>query len=38
MRSVGDWQTERRLRALELSKTGWPQNRIAEAPGVTKAT
>ena len=36
MRSVRDWQTVRRLRALELSKKGWPQNRIAEALGVTK--
>jgi transposase len=31
-----DWQTQRRLRALELYQKGWPQKTIAEALGVTK--
>lgn len=31
-----DWKEGRRLRALELSETGWKQVRIAEALGVTR--
>ena len=31
-----NWREGRRLRAWELSQTGWPQHRIAEALGVTK--
>ena len=31
-----DWKEGRRLRALELSESGWKQVRIAEALGVTR--
>jgi transposase len=31
-----DWREERRLRCLELYKSGWPQKDIANALGVTK--
>src|SRR5918998_6697588 len=31
-----NWREGRRLRALELSQEGWPQQRIAEALGVSK--
>src|SRR5918992_2555474 len=31
-----NWREGRRLRAWELSQEGWPQQRIAEALGVTK--
>jgi len=31
-----DWREGRRLRAWELKKEGWPQQRIAEALGVSK--
>ena len=31
-----NWREGRRLRAWELSQKGWPQQRIAEALGVTK--
>lgn len=34
--SPTNWREGRRLRALELSKMGWQQKRIAEALGVTK--
>lgn len=36
MKTVLDWQTERRLRAVALSEKGWLQKDIAEALGVTK--
>jgi transposase len=31
-----DWREGRRLRAWELYQQGWPQNKIAEALGVTE--
>jgi transposase len=31
-----DWREGRRLRAWELYQHGWPQNKIAEALGVTE--
>ena len=31
-----DWREGRRLRAFELKQQGWPQQRIAEALGVSK--
>src|SRR5258707_15209313 len=31
-----DWREGRRLRAWELYEQGWPQNKIAEALGVTE--
>ena len=31
-----DWREGRRLRAFELKQEGWPQQRIAEALGVSK--
>lgn len=31
-----DWREGRRLRAWELYKQGWPQNKIAQALGVTE--
>lgn len=31
-----DWREGRRLRAWELYERGWPQNKIAEALGVTE--
>jgi transposase len=31
-----DWREGRRLRAWELKEEGWPQQRIAEALGVSK--
>ena len=31
-----NWWEGRRLRAWELSQEGWPQQRIAEALGVSK--
>jgi transposase len=31
-----NWREGRRLRAWELSQEGWPQQRIAEALGVSK--
>jgi len=31
-----DWREGRRLRAWELKREGWPQQRIAEALGVSK--
>jgi transposase len=31
-----DWQTQRRVRAVELHRQGWQQKTIAEALGVTK--
>lgn len=31
-----DWREGRRLRAWELHEQGWPQNKIAEALGVTE--
>jgi len=36
MKTSQDWQSERRLRALELYQKGWQQKLIAEALGVTK--
>jgi transposase len=36
MKTSVDWQTARRLRALELYHKGWQQKLIAEALGVTK--
>ena len=36
MSSKDDWQTQRRLRALELYRNGWQQKLIAQALGVTK--
>ncbi|MDX1932073.1 MAG: helix-turn-helix domain-containing protein, partial [Capsulimonadales bacterium] len=36
MKTGSDWQTERRLRAVELYQKGWQQKLIAEALGVTK--
>ena len=36
MSSKTDWQTQRRLRALELYQKGWQQKLIAEALCVTK--
>jgi transposase len=36
MRTIQDWQTERRLRAVELYQKGWQQKLIAQALGVTK--
>src|SRR5919198_1651489 len=32
-----DWREGRRLRAWELKEQGWPQQRIAEALGVTES-
>lgn len=36
MKTGRDWQTERRLRAVELHRQGWQQKLIAQALGVTK--
>ena len=36
MSSKIGWQTQRRLRALDLYQKGWQQKRIAEALGVSK--
>jgi transposase len=35
-REAADWREGRRLRAWELKKEGWPQQRIADALGVSK--
>jgi transposase len=35
-RKATDWREGRRLRAFELKRQGWPQQRIAEALGVSK--
>jgi transposase len=35
-REAADWREGRRLRAWELKQEGWPQQRIADALGVSK--
>src|ERR671928_2085886 len=35
-KEASDWREGRRLRAFELKQKGWPQQRIAEALGVSK--
>jgi transposase len=35
-REATDWREGRRLRAFELKQEGWPQQRIADALGVSK--
>ena len=35
-REATDWREGRRLRAWELKQEGWPQQRIADALGVSK--
>lgn len=35
-KKAADWREGRRLRAWELKREGWPQQRIAEALGVSK--
>src|SRR3954454_11866265 len=37
-REATDWREGRRLRAWELKKEGWFQQRIADALGVSKGT
>jgi transposase len=36
VKSARDWQTQRRVRAVELYRQGWQLKTIAEALGVTK--
>ncbi len=36
LKEATDWCEGRRLRAFELNQQGWPQQRIAEALGVSK--
>jgi transposase len=35
-KEAADWREGRRLRAWELNQEGWPQQRIADALGVSK--
>src|SRR3954468_19112287 len=37
-KEAADWREGRRLRAWELKKEGWFQQRIADALGVSKGT
>jgi len=36
LKEATDWREGRRLRAFELKQEGWPQQRIADALGVSK--